>query len=71
MGNCISKILRDSLFAFEELLRNDILLSSRMMRLALDWDTKRTCTGVHSIKKATYSETLAPLLAGMWWKKIF
>ena len=42
------------------------------MRLALDWCTKRTCMRVYSIKKAVlYSETLAPLQAGMWWKKIF
>ena len=72
MGNCISKILKDHFFAFEELLKNDILLSGGMMRLALDWSTKITCTGVYSIKKAVlYSETLAPLQAGIWWKKHF
>ena len=36
MGNNISKILKDHFFTFEELLKNDILLSSGMMRLALD-----------------------------------
>ena len=46
MGNCISQIFKDHFFAFEELLKNDILLSHGMMRLALDWGTKRTCTGV-------------------------
>ena len=72
MGNCISKINKDHFFAFEELLKNDILLSGRMMRLALDWGTKRTCMGVYSIKKAIlYSETLAPLQTESWWRNIF
>ena len=67
MGNCISKTLKDHFFAFEEFLKNDILLSGGMMRLALDWGTKRTCMGVYSIKKAMlYSETLAPLQTGAW-----
>ena len=71
MGNCISKPLRDHFFALEELLKNDILLSGEMMRLTLDWGTKRTCTGVHSKRKATYSEMLAPLQAGAWWRNSF
>ena len=33
-----------TIFAFEELLKNHILLSGGMMRLALDVGTKRTCT---------------------------
>ena len=69
MGNCISKILRDHCFAFEQLLKNYILLSRGMMRLALDRGTKRKCMGVYSIKKATYFEALAPLQAGMGWVK--
>ena len=54
MENCISKIFRDHFFAFEQLLKNYILLSRGMMRLALDRDTKRKYMGVYSIKKATY-----------------
>ena len=72
MGNCISKINKDHFFAFEELPKNDILLLGRMMRLALDWGTKRICMGVYSIKKAIlYSEKLAPLQTVGWWRNIF
>ena len=61
MGNCISKTLKDHFLAFEELLKNGILLSEGMLRLALDWGTRKICTTVHLIKKAIlYSETLAP-----------
>ena len=56
-------------FAFEELLKNDILLSDGMMRLALDWGTKRTCARVHSVRKNTYSKT-SLLQTGMWWRNL-
>ena len=49
MGNVISKTLKDHFFAFEELLKIDILLSGGVMRLDVDWGTKGTCTGVYSI----------------------
>ena len=72
MGNCVSKTLKDRFFAFEEFLKNYILLSGGIMRLALDWGTKRTYMAVYSIKKTVlYSETLVPLQAAMWWKSVF
>ena len=72
MGNCISKGLKDDFFAFEELMKIDILLSGEMMRLVLSWGTKGTCTGIYSIKRAVlYSEALAPLQAGMLSRNIF
>ena len=71
MGNCTSKILKDHFFAFQEFLKNDTLLSGGMMSLALDWGTKVTCMEVHSIRKATYSERLAPVQAGIWWRNLF
>ena len=72
MGNNISRILKDPFFAFEELLKNEVLLSGGTMRFFFHWGTKRICSGVHSIKKALlYSEALALLQAGMWWKNIF
>ena len=69
MGNCISKILKHYFFAFEELLKNDTLLSGGMMRLALEWGTKRKYTGVHLIRKTTYSKT-SLLQTGMWWRNL-
>ena len=40
MGNCISKIIKDYFSAFEEEMKNDILFSNGMTRIALDMATR-------------------------------
>ena len=52
MGNCISKIIKDCLFVFEEFMKNDILFSKGKERSDLERSTRgKTYTGFHSIKK--------------------
>ena len=72
MRSCISRILKDHFFAFEELLKNDVLFSGGMMRLVFEWGNKTRCTGVHSTKNdVLHSEALASLQVCMWWKNFF
>ena len=59
MGNCISRINKYHFFVIKEFIKNYVLFSNGMTRLALEWGTKKTYTGVHSIRK--FSKTLAPL----------
>ena len=67
MGNCISKINKNYFFAFEEEVKNDILFSNRMTRLALDMTTRgKTYMGFHPIKKFSEKMTLALLQTGVW-----
>ena len=68
MGNCVSKINKYHFFVIEEFMKNDALLSNGVTRLALEWGTKKTYAGVHSIRK--FSKTLAPLQAGVWCRNL-
>ena len=60
MGNCISKILKDHFFAFEEGMKNKTSFEKGRVRRGLDMVTitSRTYMKLYSIKK--YSKTLAP-----------
>ena len=68
MGRCISKVNKDHFFAFEEFMKNDILLSNRMTRFGLDMVTRKIYTGIHSIRQIPEKITLAPLQTGVWWR---
>ena len=59
MGNCISKIDKDHIFAFEEFMKNDILFSNGITRFKLEVVTGGRYMGVHSIKKFPEKITLA------------
>ena len=65
----ISKINKDhSFFAFEEFMKNDVLFPNGVTRLTLEWGTKKTYTGVHSIR--TFLKTLVLLQTGVWWREL-
>ena len=68
MGNCISKISKDCLFAIEELMKNNILFSNGRVRLGLGMFAGGTCMRFNSIKK--YSKTLDLLQTGAWWRSL-
>ena len=66
MGNCILNFNKDHFFAFEELIKNDILFSKGMTWLTLDTVTRGTYTGCHSITKFSEIMMLTPLQTGAW-----
>ena len=69
MANCISKINKDHFFSFVEEMKNDILLFKGKIRCVIEMCARgKKYTGIHSIKK--YSETIASLPTGVWWKTI-
>ena len=45
MGNCISRINKYHFFIIEEFMKNDVLFSNGVTRLALEWGTKKTYAG--------------------------
>ena len=71
MGNCISKISKDPLLAFEEFMKNKTFLEKGRIRPSHDRLTGETYTRIHSIKGFSKKETLAPLQTEMWWKNLF
>ena len=50
MGNCISKISKDPLLAFEEFMKNKTFFEKGRIRPSLDRLTGETYTRIHSIK---------------------
>ena len=68
MGNCISEINIEHFFAFEVFIKNDVLLSNGETSLTLEWGTKKTYMGAHSIRK--FLKTLTPLQTGVWWRDL-
>ena len=56
MGNCISKINRDLFFAIKESMKNDILFSNGIKRLALDMTTRGTYRGYFYNKASRNNE---------------
>ena len=50
MGNCISKISKDRLFALEEFMKSKASFEKGRVRPGLDRLTGGTYTGIHSIK---------------------
>ena len=70
MGNCILKINKDQLFAFEEEMKNNILFFKGKRRCIIEMHTRgKKYIGIYSIKK--YSKTFAPLETGTWWRNLF
>ena len=66
MGNCISKINKYHLFAFDELMKNDILFFKGKTKGDFEMGTRgKTYKGFHSIKKFSKIMTLAPLQTGV------
>ena len=66
MGNCISNINKDHLFAFEEDMKNEILFCKRKARSSIEICARsKKSTGVYSIKK--YSKVFVPVQTGAWW----
>ena len=66
MGNCISKINKDYLYTFEEIVKNDIFFSKGKTRSNLEMYTRgKGYTGFHSIRKIPEIINLAPLQTGM------
>ena len=65
MGNCISKIIKDHLFAYEGLVKNDVLFSKGMTRRGLEMGTRYgTHMGAHYLLRFPEIITLAPLQTG-------
>ena len=71
MGNSISKILKDQIFSFEELMKNKNSFEKGRIRPSLDKFTGRTHTRIHFIKGLSKKEVLAPLQTGIWWRNLF
>ena len=70
MVNCISKINKDHVFAFEEEMKNDIFFFKGKTRCIIEMCARgKKYTGTHSMKK--YSKTFAPLQTGMWGRNLF
>ena len=64
MGNCISKINKDHFFAFEEEMKNNILLFKGRIRCVIEMYTRgKKYTEIYSIKKN--SEMFGPLQTEM------
>ena len=70
MGNCISKINKDLFFTIKEFMKNYILFSNGIKRLALDMTTRGTYRGATSIIKPPGIMKLAPLQTGVWWREL-
>ena len=66
MGNCISKISKDLFLNIEEYFKNKTFLEKGKIRRGLD-----IITGGDTQESILYSEPLAPLQAGAWWKNFF
>ena len=71
MGNCISEISKDRLFALEEFMKNKTSFEKGKARPGLDRITGGTCTRDHSIKGFSKKEAFAPLQTVMWWRNLF
>ena len=61
MGNCISKINKDNLFAVEEFMKNYVFFSNGATRFGLHMLTGGTYTRLHSLKKIPEKITFALL----------
>ena len=66
MGNYISRISKDRLFALEEFMKNKTSFEKGRIRPSLDRLTGGTYTKIHSIKGLSKKEAFAPLQTGMW-----
>ena len=66
MGNYISRISKDRLFALEEFMKNKTCFEKGRIRPGLDRLTGGTYTTIHSIKGLSKKEAFAPLQTGMW-----
>ena len=66
MGNYISRISKDRLFALEEFMKNKTSFEKGRIRPGLDRLTGGTYTKIHSIKGLSKKEAFAPLQTGMW-----
>ena len=66
MGNYISRISKDRLFALEEFMKNKTSFEKGRIRPGLHRLTGGTYTKIHSIKGLSKKEAFAPLQTGMW-----
>ena len=65
MGNCISKINKDHLFACEEVMKNVIPFFKGKIRTSLEEGIRsKTYIGLHSIKKYSNIMTFTALQTG-------
>ena len=71
MGNCISKISKDHLLAFEEFMKNKTSFEKGKARPGLDILTGGTYTRIHSIKKIPEKIMFASLQTRVWWRDFF
>ena len=69
MGNFISKISKDHFTGFEEEAKNKTFFEKGRVRRGIDMVTGGTYMKLYYIKK--YSNKLAPLQTGMWWRNLF
>ena len=70
MGNCISKIRKDYLFALEEFMTNKTSFEKGKARPDLDILTGGTYTRINSINEFSKKETFAPLQTDVWWRNL-
>ena len=68
MGNCISKISKDSLLDPEEFMKDKTSFQKGKVRPGLDRLTWGTYTSIHSIKGPPKKKTLQ---TGVWWRDLF
>ena len=71
MENCISRIIKDRILAFEEFMKNKTSFEKEKVKFGLDRLTGVTYTKIYSIKGLSKKEASAPLQAGIGWKKLF
>ena len=71
MGNCISEISKDPLFALEEFMKNKTSFEKGKTMPVLDRITGGTYTRINSIKGLSKKEVFTPLQTGMWWRNLF
>ena len=70
MGNCISKINKDSFLIFDEVLKSDLSLTKGFVRDILDMSTQKTYAGVHSLIRYPGIKMLGMLQTGVWWRDL-
>ena len=71
MGNCISKISKDRLLAFEEFMQNKTSFEKGRVRPGLDRLTGGTYTRIHSIKGLSKKKRLPHYKLGCGGKTFF
>ena len=71
MGNYISKVNKEHLFAFEQKMKNGISFLKGKLRSDLEIVTRgKTYMGFHSVRKFPEIMMLAPLQTGVSWRDL-